>query len=320
MVSEGMSRLASFFLCLLLAPHAVATDDRRDGSSSASKTAPATCRDSRLPPKSSWSRDESGEEHLRLKVDVDADGLEDVLDVTSGSGSGFEGTSVQLTLGGSGTRLEAEEGFNFAEIVNFSPVPKELLDPHNRAALAWIEEALFDRICEAPDPSLAWLLDPTKRLTWTDGPPKMPGFYAIRLPVSRLAGSLREAAFAGPGDVERVVDPGGEVWLAYAGHTHSYPGRDGRARPVGLAREGDRVLLGTAHGVILTDLKRSRHAWIYVFEGGGDKLRNASIAGAHFDGDTAVIRLERSSDSNPSLVHINLTTGAVSKEQRDTCR
>lgn len=147
----------------------------------AASTRAATCRDSRLPPSSSWPLDAGGNRYLRLEVDVDADGLADVLEATSSSGSGFESTSVQLTLGRAGVRLRADETFDFSAITAVNPVPRELLDPRHRAALPWIEEALFPRICASPDPSLAWLLDPKKRLTWIQGPPEMPDFYAVRL-------------------------------------------------------------------------------------------------------------------------------------------
>ncbi len=284
-------------------------------------TREATCRDSRLLPKSSWPLDENGKRHLRLEVDVNDDGLADVLEATYSSGSGSGSTSVELTLGGGGDKLRAEETFDFSVITAVNPVPKELFDPRHHAGLAWIEEALFPRICESPDPSLAWLLDKTKRLTWIEGPPEMPGFYAIRLPARRLVGSV----LAKLKDAEGPVDPDEEVWISYAGHVHAYPDREGRAKPVLLAQEGDRVLLGTAHGVILTNSSRSKHAWIFVSEG-GDKLRNPSIAGARLRGDTAIVTLLKplfDSDS-PSTeaektkqpqVRVNLKTGGVSRQQ-----
>lgn len=117
--------------------------------------------------------------------------------------------------------------------------------------------------------------------------------------------------------LEGTIDPDGEVWLSYAGHAHVYRGPEGRARPLELVREGGRVLLGTAHGVILTDPGRSRHVWIYV-SAGGDKLRYSSIVRARLQGDTAIITLQTSRldpDSPPGgrEVRVNLKTGAVSR-------
>jgi hypothetical protein len=248
----------------------------------------------------SWPAQAGSEKHLRLEVDADADGRADVLEETYSSGSGFSNTQVALTLAGSGARLEAEETFAFTAITAINPVPKELLDPRQRGALAWIEEALFGRICTTPDPSLAWLLDPTKSLTWIEGPPEMPGSYAMRLPARSVAGLLDVAYH------EAKIDPDGEVWLFYAGDVHAYK------ELVELARQGDRVLLGTAHGVILTTPERSRHVWIYVYAGELDvKLRFPSIAGARIQGDMAIIMLKGWRRS--AQVRINLKTGAISK-------
>lgn len=262
----------------------------------------ASCRDSRLPPRSKNPGEEGP--HLRFKVDVNGDGVADVLEVTDSLGSGFSSTDVQLTLGGSGVQLKAEEGFAFTAITAVNPVPKELLDPRHRGALAWIEEALFGRICASPDPSLAWLLDSTKRLRWIEGPPEIPGSYAIRLPARRVAGLIKKAYMP----VEKL-DPKGEVWLFYGGHVHDYPPAE--KGPVELAREGDRVLLGTAHGVILTNPQRSRHAWIYVYAGGHMKLRLPSIGSARLDGETAIITL--TGWTRMPQVRVNLETGAISK-------
>ena len=257
----------------------------------------ASCRDSRVSA-SRWQR-EGGTARLRLEVDVDGDGLVDVLEAERSYGSGFSSTDVHLTLGGSGTQLRAEEGFAFTAITAINPVSKELLDPCHRAALVWIEEALFPRICTAPDPSLAWLLAPTKRLSWIAGAPEIPGPYAIRIPAKRAAGLL-DAAYVG-----EKIDPKGEVWLFYAGGVHAH------REMVELARMGGRVLLGTAHGVILTNSQQSRHAWIYVYPGDGDvRLRSASIAGARIQGDMAIITLK--GWRRPSQVRINLKTGAIS--------
>ena len=276
----------------------------------------ASCRDSRLPPLSKQPGEEGP--HLRLEVDVNGDGLPDLLEVTRSLGSGFSSTDVQLTLGGSGVQLEAGESVDFTAISAVSPVPKQLLDPRHRAALAWIEEVLFSRVCTIPDPSLAWLLAPAKRLVWIPGPPEMPDHYAIRLLVSRMPRMIKESYTP----VEEL-DLSGEAWLAYAGGVHGYP--PGQQGPVELSRQGDRVLLGTAHGVILTNRKRSRHAWIYVHGGNrGVKLRFPSIGNARLDGDTATIRLtgfrlspddslaER--EGSESLqVRVNLRTGAIAK-------
>ena len=292
--------------CLLLVAGLVWTPQAHNAQAGRASTHAATCRESRLPPMSGWPlKEDSLERHLRLEVDVNGDGILDLLEVAPSRGSGFGGTDVQLTLGGSSTHLEAREEFAFTAITAINQVPKELLDPRHRDALAWIEEALFSTVCTSPDPSLAWLLDSTKRLRWIEGSPEIPGSYAIRLPARRVAGLLRVAYV--PAEVSGgKIDPSGEVWLNYAGGVHAYE------EMVELARRGERVLLGTAHGVILTNPKRSRHAWIYIYAGNLDtKLRFPSIAGARLQGDTAGITLN--GWTRLSQVRVNLNTGAISK-------
>jgi hypothetical protein len=272
----------------------------------------ASCRNSRV----SWPERAKSEKPLRFEVDVNGDGLTDVLEAESSCGSGACSTDVQLTLGGSGVKLEASEGFSFMSITTINRVPKELFDPRHRTALAWMEEALFGKVCAIADPSLAWLFDRAKRLFWIAGPPEIPHSYAIRLPARRLKGlPFRPADIVGG-----ELDPDGEVWLSYAGHLHAGLGK--RAYPVELARMGDRVLLGMAHGVILTNPKRSRHAWIYVYPGDGEvRLRHPSIGGARLEGDTAMITLNRRGGPDGSTargakpdslqVRVDLTTGAI---------
>jgi hypothetical protein len=129
-----------------------------------------------------------------------------------------------------------------------------------------------------------------------EGPPVLPDTYAFRRPA---------------GD--------GEEWVWYGGHNHAYRLGQGPHPPAELARDGDRVLLGTSHGVILTDPARTRHAWIYVATP-PHKLRWPSIRGARIEGGVAVITL---SDGDGYLerkgtrtARIDLVTGAVVEPSR----
>ena len=289
-------------------------------SDSAQRTSPAwqpaSCRTSRV----SWPEPADIDKALRIEVDVNGDGLIDVLEAESSCGSGACGKAVQLTLAGSGVKHGANTEFSFTSMIAIDPVPKELLNPRHRDTLAWIEEALFQRVCGGPDPSLAWLLAPQKRLSWIAGSPQMPTHYAMRLLARRVAGLPSMANVTG-----EPIDPDGEVWLFYAGGVHAM----NAYKLVELARKGERVLLGSAHGVILTNPERSKHAWIYVYSGNGEvKLRIPSIAGAQLQGDTAIITLNKKTsldpdrlpdlqakrkESKPLQVRINLTTGAILK-------
>jgi hypothetical protein len=66
-------------------------------------------------------------------------------------------------------------------------------------------------------------------------------------------------------------------WISYLGWTHRM---ERRGRPMLRAEGGvdGLELLSTGHGVLLWDIGRDRHAWIYVFPGDpGHKLRWESI-------------------------------------------
>lgn len=158
-------------------------------------------------------------------------------------------------------------------MVAYVPVPSALVK--NPDARRVIEEALFPRLCDRPDPSLAWLLDDRHRLRWQPGVPEVPDNYAVY-------SSHRRA------------------WIYYLGMNH---GRGGEPRI--LATRGDLVLLGTAHGVVLTNPARNRHAWIFVTEQSEAKLRIPSVQSARFDGQTAVI------ETLAGTVRIDLRSGAV---------
>ena len=252
------------------------------------------CRASRVPDLPETLDD--GFRRVEYRTDVDGDGREDVLRLEGSHGSGGGLASAALSLA-SGETLEADFSYWYANMVSIIPVPKPLDETRHRGAAALIEEALFGTICTGPDPSLAWLLEPGGGLRWVEGPLVLPESYAFR----------------------RRTSAGGEEWVWYGGHNHAYRLGQGPNPPVELARKGQRVLLGTSHGVILTDPGRTRHAWIYVSTP-PHKLRWPSVRGARINGDTAVITL---SDGDGYLerkgsrtARVNLATGAVSEPPR----
>ena len=151
------------------------------------------------------------------------------------------------------------------------------------------QEVLFHEVSDKIDPSLEWLLEKKKHLRWVEGPPVLPETYTVRVKTSDSA-----------------------KWISYLGHNHSYRLGKGPYKPVVLAQKRDRVLLGTSHGVILTDPERSRHAWIYIFPGGA-KLRWPSIKSARIEGETAIVQLEKdpSGGQRNAYVRINLNNGEM---------
>lgn len=247
-------------------------------------------------PKPEWTSDDDGIRRLSYDVDVDGDGRPDRLEAEESYGSGGGMTSVSLRLTGSGERVDVVHEANFYSMVDFTEIPPELEEAGNRCALQVIERELFGEVADRADPSLEWLLTPEERrvIRWVAGPPVLPKGYTIR----------------------RAAD-----WVSYRGRQHSGPmdieaalhGKPGQLAPVVLARRGQRVLLGTRHGVILTDPGRTRHAWIYVsLTGGNNKVRLPSVRSAEITGNLGTIHLEEGArEAGPAVVRVDLRTGRL---------
>ena len=116
-------------------------------------------------------------------------------------------------------------------------------------------------------------------------------------------------------DVHVVRDEEQARWIVYAGHNHGEHGAEEPATMKLLAVEGQKVLLGTKHGVVLTDPERSRHAWLYVFAG-GYKLRWASVLGARIQDGTAIVSIETREPGGPAEVRIDLESGHLVESGR----
>jgi hypothetical protein len=253
---------------------------------------PPACRESRI-----TAAVEAGDDGVRRRThreDVDGDGRDDVLALEDSSGSGGGLVEATLTLSG-GRTLRASVEYSFSMLLDVLEVPEALRDPRDGKALDLQEEALFGAACPAPDPSLDWLLRTDKRLVWIEGPPVLPQTYVVRRPGAPVGRTRPE-------------------WVYYKGHTHAYDLGRGPNPPQELARSGTRVLVGTSHGVILTDPGRTRHAWIYVATP-PHRLRFPSVLGARIVGDAAVITLTSGDGEFPAAarrtVRVDLATGAV---------
>lgn len=250
---------------------------------------------------SQWKRDaEEGGSKLHVARDVDGDGVPDPLDAWDSSGSGGGATEIKLTLSRSGRVLKVEDCYSFESLSGVIVAPDAAVA--NQPIRRFLEDALASVICDGLDPSFAWLRDSSHALHWISGPPRLSSNYMLfsTLPADRVLAK----------NIECGSEDATGVWLTYIGLNHGR-GKDLSVghKPDVLARRDGRVLLGTAHGVLLTNEKRSRHAWIYVNENPGHKLRFPSIKGARFDGDFAIIT------TSSKIVRVNLTTGALVEEQ-----
>ena len=268
---------------------------------------PQRCR----PPKLSESalspadRKANGEEVRHLRFDLDGDGRIDPLTVTSGGGSGMWGTTATASLSADGLRIEVVHDVSFYGFVNETVVPRALLAASKRPVREAIEDILFGTMCDGPDPSLSRLLYPQRRLQWVTGPPSMPRTYTILVRSRRAISDYvrRTPDFRGPRPRA--------LWRTYLGHNHDRP-QGTFLFPRELARRKTLALLATAHGVIVADYARRRHAWLYIHPG-GDKLRFPSIEAAVFDGNDARISVRPRAVSGGQKIVVDLTTGRTKR-------
>ena len=246
------------------------------------------CPEIQVPPSNKWKY-QDGFRKYRSEINADGDDKPDVIEAEDSFGSTQGMTSITLTLGSTGERIVVDYHYSFEFFVSETIIPDKLIEPKYHCALKHFEEVLFHGVSNQVDPSLEWLLEEEKHLRWIEGPPVLPETYTVRVKTSN-----------------------GGKWISYLGHNHSCRGEKGPYKPVVLTQKGDCVLLGTSHGVILTDPKRSKHAWIYIFPGGA-KLRWPSIKSARIEGETAVVQLEKdpSGRQRNAQVRINLKTGII---------
>ncbi len=243
------------------------------------------CPEVRIPASSEWPKRE-GQPTLSLEADLDGDHRADTLIAEASEGSSFASVIVTTALA-DGLRSEVVVEDSFYSMLTETAVPAELLPPGRACVLAAVEKAAFGTLERDADPSLEWLLAETKSLHWIEGPPLLPRSYTVR-----------------------ISDEDGAHWTSYKGLLHAYKEGQGPLAPAELARQGDRVLLGTSHGVILTNPERSRHAWIYVSVASGQKLRHPTIRAARIVDGAAVISLEPAAATARSpVVRVDLETG-----------
>jgi len=213
----------------------------------------------------------------------------DIIDAEDSFGSTQGLTSITLTFGATGENIVVDYHYSFEFFLSETIIPDKLIEPKYHCALRILEEVLFHSVSDHIDPSLEWLLEGKKHLRWIEGQPVLPETYTVRVKTSD-----------------------GGKWISYLGHNHSFRRGKGPYKPAVLTQKGGYVLLGTSHGVILTDPKRTKHAWIYIFPG-GSKLRWPIIKSARIEGETAVVQLEKvpSGGQRAAEVRIYLKTGNI---------
>ena len=265
--------------------------------------------------KSPWF-DERGSRVTPPPTDLDGDGVVDPVEQSSGSWGVGDEITVHLSKESEPRTFSISRGGSSSGFLDYTPVPEGLSGRRQAALRKAVEDAVFEVICDGPEPSLEWLLEEQHALRWHPGRPKLPDYYVL---YSEARG-LRARAVDRE---DRRSKLPGAVWVSYSGHNHRRTGCRGGAGAACreeelstfrvLQSQGDLRLLGTAHGVVLQDIPGKRHAWIWV-TAGGVKLRFPTIASARFDGDHARIVVSLGQVETTSWVQVRLADGEVHTE------
>jgi hypothetical protein len=261
-----------------------------------------TCRTSDPRDSPSWNLLDGGGRN-RAIPDIDGDRREELLELKH--------DKVVITLSVNRREVEATSYNSWEDekysLVSAIPVPAELIGTSVQvvAARRAVEDALFHTICEAPDASLAWLLEKEHTLRWAPDPFQMPGWYTF-YSAERRHVVKAQSLWTGP-------FPAQAVWFTYRGRHHRHDRLElsrELEQPRVLAERGAFALLGTAHGVILADRAHNRHAWLYI-QMGGVKMIFTTVSAARFDGRRAIVDIELRQMEEAGRAWIDLDTGRV---------
>ena len=274
----------------------------RTSRGSVTTTGSQTCRDAgpSYPPLGDW-QDDAWPPQLAMSLDLDGDSRVDRAELTLEGGSGGHGIAARVHLA-SGTSFEVVEYTSFYSFVGLNPVPDDVYQ--SEALRRGVENLLFRRVCTGWD-SLLRFLSSEPSVRWESGPPPTPtgrpprsDSYTAYVADSSTLGRVLQMTPEG----RRFQGP---VWV-------NVLGQFGRLRELG--RRGDVVLVATDHSVLLTNPERTRHAWLYVFDGSMHeaKLRFRSIDAAHFRGGLVDIHIAHEQGAIDCTVTVDLSTGTRS--------
>jgi hypothetical protein len=210
----------------------------------------------------SWRKVEPGLETLDESLDLDGDKRPDRLVGSASWGSGAATRAVTVELTRDRSTIEVSTNSAFDTMVSREAVPARLMGlPDVRRA---VELALFDRVCDVPDPSLALVLAGAP--AWSPGQPTLVSNYAVLV---------------------------GNEWIVYAALNHKRTATlDLTGGFKDAARRGELVLLTTAHGAVVVDERNDRHSWVLVIESAKRKLRFPSVTKAELRGDRALVTVD----------------------------
>lgn len=271
----------------------------------ATPTAPSSPDDQRRPDfchtSPGWqpARDEIGYRIRTEQEDVDGDDIPDELNATSWKNEHGGSTRVTVSLSRSRRTVSVRHRYSLDSMWATTAVPDEAIA--NAPLRRFIEEALAPIICDHPDGALDRLLRVSAPLRFIEGPPyqfKNYLVYSTDPEATSLSVDIGERAPRG-------------VWIDYVHAYDEPPGNEGGPAFRVLAQRGDQVLLGSAHGVVLTDARRTRHAWLWVTLARVRDLQHTRIRAARFAGDYVII------DADYTRVRVHLKTGVTKSAVAD---
>lgn len=263
--------------------------------------------------------------------DINADGVKDSLTIECSSGSGFGGCDCTVKNGKTGERLEWSTFHCFCTITDVVLIPEGFGKPENLKFRLAVESHIRSEVRSTVDPSLAWILNGlithadhdedtavwrtfTGRTDYTTGrftAESLPPSYTIPLDGKALQ------AFCLIGYLDPIDLHGGdEGWLYYGAQNHVssfLPRNQPSGFPEPTDTLGGKILLATAHGLVLQEKDRWSWVWItdHYLTGSPDKLRFNSIQFAEFVNEDYVILNYMGEDFSEKFALIHLPDARV---------
>ena len=215
------------------------------------------------------------------KLDLDGDGVKEIITVTSTNKDDATKTVVTVKTGKTGklaipgSIVVSGAAYQF---VYLTAIPSQLLKPEYTRFKKEIERTLFKKICTSLDGSATRYLYPGQKLVWSHGKPVMPTTYTVVIYRNQAKALFKKY---------RITSQA--AWLSYRGDNHRRMknGRLGLKSFIVFAENDAYRVYGTAHGVVIYDKAKKMHAWKYVYSG-YEKLIWPSVSGAKLGRATTV--------------------------------
>lgn len=258
-------------------------------------------------------------------ADLNGDGNQDSLRVSSSSGSGFGSKKAVFTDGKTGLQHTLQTASSFGTFIALIKVPEWLAAPEQKTVLAAMTNKILPPPAITPDPSLRWILNGRRtkqeltehqyfNLTFDPNPKwlstqfYLPGSYFL---------PYGDGTYAG--EVPTSGDAPEKGLLVYYGHNHKNTKSRRTGQFIGLTEtpglEGK--IFQSWHGLVQTN-EAGQQRWLFVTDaaltGAPDKLRWSSIGEVKVWDDRLLILQHRKPVSGgESIFLIDLKTGRTAR-------